>query len=139
MCATEALEFVPSLVGSTLRIVVDAQFEILGEYWSNVVPQDPGYAAITELIASDRVDYQQIEIRLGVVVLAAKLDGLVYDMADRKFVAVAVAHPKRPPILNASDTDWLDWQEGLKRDGIEVRHVCEDELASRRASKSSPS
>ena len=29
-----------------------------------------------------------------------------FDPADRKFVAVAVAHPEHPPILNAVDTDW---------------------------------
>jgi len=32
------------------------------------------------------------------------LDG--FDLSDRKFVAVAVAHAEHPPILNAVDTDW---------------------------------
>jgi hypothetical protein len=30
-----------------------------------------------------------------------------FDRSDRKFVAVAIKHPKHPKILNAWDTDWL--------------------------------
>src|SRR5438067_820409 len=31
-----------------------------------------------------------------------------FDRADRKFVAVHLAHPDHPPILNAVDADWWE-------------------------------
>ncbi|MBS1911948.1 MAG: hypothetical protein JST22_08190 [Bacteroidetes bacterium] len=49
-----------------------------------------------------------------------------FDPSDRKFVATAVASRLRPTIINATDTDWLDIQEPLKRYGIAVRFVCPD-------------
>ncbi len=47
-----------------------------------------------------------------------------FDASDRKFVAVAVACGKAPPILNASDTDWWHYQEALRRNGIKVDFLC---------------
>lgn len=47
-----------------------------------------------------------------------------FDLADRKFVAVARAHPSRPPILNAVDSDWWDHREILKSYHVEVEFLC---------------
>ena len=47
-----------------------------------------------------------------------------FDPADRKFVAVATASEERPPILNASDTDWWDHRIALNRHGVEIRFLC---------------
>lgn len=47
-----------------------------------------------------------------------------FDQDDRKFVAVALASGKNPPILNASDTDWWNHREVLKHHGVGVRFLC---------------
>jgi hypothetical protein len=47
-----------------------------------------------------------------------------FDHADRKFVAVAVAHPERPPILQGSDSKWMLWTGRLSAHGIEVEFLC---------------
>ncbi len=47
-----------------------------------------------------------------------------FDREDRKFVAVVIASEEQPPILNASDTDWWDHREALKRHGVEIRFLC---------------
>ncbi|MGD9890630.1 MAG: hypothetical protein AB7R89_05505 [Dehalococcoidia bacterium] len=49
-----------------------------------------------------------------------------FDRSDRKFVAVALAHPDRPPILNATDTDWHNFDAPLARHGIRVTFLCPD-------------
>lgn len=47
--------------------------------------------------------------------------GLVqFDKDDRKFVAVANAHPEKPPILQATDSKWWGWKDALAEVGIEV-------------------
>lgn len=56
-------------------------------------------------------------------------DGLeAFDPSDRKFVAVANAHPGRPPILQATDSKWIGWEGALARAGIRVEFLCRGEL-----------
>jgi proteasome lid subunit RPN8/RPN11 len=52
------------------------------------------------------------------------LDG--FDLSDRKFVAVAIAHPHKPPILNAVDSDWGDFRVQLATHRVEVEFICPD-------------
>lgn len=47
-----------------------------------------------------------------------------FDLADRKFVAVANAHQDKPPILQAVDSKWVGWEDSLKKAGIHVRFLC---------------
>lgn len=47
-----------------------------------------------------------------------------FDADDRKFVAVAIASKRCPPIVNASDTDWHEHRDALCRNGVCVEFVC---------------
>lgn len=47
-----------------------------------------------------------------------------FDRSDRKFVAVALAHPEHPTISQASDSKWLGWAEALHDHGVEVEFLC---------------
>jgi hypothetical protein len=59
-------------------------------------------------------------------------DGLAnFDRSDRKFVAVASAHPQKPPILQATDSKWWGWQDALREAGITVHFLCTDYLAQK--------
>ncbi len=51
-----------------------------------------------------------------------------FDPADRKFVAVAAACAASVEILQAADSKWLGWENALKRHGIAVKFLCEDDL-----------
>ncbi|MCP4749267.1 MAG: hypothetical protein GY866_00095, partial [Proteobacteria bacterium] len=52
-------------------------------------------------------------------------DGLKnFDISDRKFVAVANAHPDKPPILEATDSNWWGWKDSLAEIGITVTFLC---------------
>ncbi len=51
-----------------------------------------------------------------------------FDPPDRKFVAVAAAHSKHPPILQAADSKWLDWSGPLQDHGIQVDFLCLDDV-----------
>jgi len=59
--------------------------------------------------------------------------------SDRKFVAVAFVHPEHPPILNATDTDWLIAKEVLAKCGVRVVFICPEieEVHRRKAQKGS--
>ena len=51
-----------------------------------------------------------------------------FDPDDRKFIAVAVAHPEKPPILQAVDSQWWDFRDAFRRNGIIVEFICEDDI-----------
>jgi len=54
-------------------------------------------------------------------------DGLSkFDKSDRKFVAVANAHPAKPTILQATDSKWWGWNKSLEEVGITVQFLCPD-------------
>ena len=51
-----------------------------------------------------------------------------FDPDDRKFIAVAVAHSEKPPILQAVDSKWLNFRDALSRNGVMVEFICEDDI-----------
>lgn len=51
-----------------------------------------------------------------------------FDPSDRKFVAVSVAHPEHPPILEATDSKWLSWEKTLKQFDINIIFVCPEDI-----------
>ncbi len=51
-----------------------------------------------------------------------------FDPDDRKFIAVACAHLERPPILQAVDSQWLDFRNAFRRNGVTVEFICEDDI-----------
>jgi hypothetical protein len=51
-----------------------------------------------------------------------------FDPADKKFVALANAHPRKPPILQATDSKWWGWKDALSACGITVEFLCPDEV-----------
>ena len=53
---------------------------------------------------------------------------VAFDLADRKFVAVARTHPQAPVILQAADSKWLDWSPALLQHGVRVQFLCDAEL-----------
>ena len=51
-----------------------------------------------------------------------------FDPSDRKFVAVALTHPDRPHVHNATDSDWLHHRDALAGHGVTVVFVCPEEM-----------
>ncbi|MCX6021071.1 MAG: hypothetical protein NTZ05_04965, partial [Chloroflexi bacterium] len=47
-----------------------------------------------------------------------------FDISDRKFIAVANAHPEKPPVMQGTDSKWVGWEAPLADVGITVFFVC---------------
>lgn len=47
-----------------------------------------------------------------------------FDPPDRKFAAVAHAHPSKPPVWQAADCKWLSWWQALAQAGVRVEFLC---------------
>jgi hypothetical protein len=121
------------------RVAIDSNFEIIREYQAKMKKtkgKGPGPGDVfVKWVLQNRTNpakCDQVEIRAhherGYD--SFPKDGQLqnFDPDDRKFVAVACAHPKHPPILEAADSKWLDWADALKRHSVEVIFVCEDDI-----------
>ncbi len=51
-----------------------------------------------------------------------------FDPPDRKFAAVAHAHPDKPPVWQAADCKWLNWWPSLHAKGVRVDFLCPSDV-----------
>lgn len=129
------------------KLALDDCFRILREYQNKTTPKTgnrPGDAFVKWALRNnansrrvDQVPLREHAIR-GFDSFPDDAALVTFDPTDRKFVAVACAHPHKPPILQAADSKWLDWAEPLKRCGIAVEFICQDDIARFYANKSAP-
>jgi hypothetical protein len=58
-------------------------------------------------------------------------EGTHYDPSDRKFLAVAAAHPEHPPILQSFDSKWWGWRAALSAIGVTVHFLCPEAIEAK--------
>lgn len=119
------------------RVAIDDAFEILREYMNNtnaVRGKGVGDAFVKWLLQvkpnplrCDQIALQPHATK-GFERFPDDPELAHFDPSDRKFIALACAHPKHPPILEATDSKWLDWAPALNRHAVEVVFVCEDDI-----------
>jgi hypothetical protein len=119
------------------RVAIDDRFRILKEYMNKTDAahgNGDGDVFVKWLlnVKADRRHCDQIGLQAhqvrGFESFPDDPELETFDPSDRKFVAVACAHPERPPILEAADSKWLDWAAALKRHGVEVIFICEEDI-----------
>lgn len=118
-----ALQFVELLKYSQDFVVIDHVYEILGEYENNLPQQSVGFELVKQLHNTCRFDYQIIEFdEAGHAILPSNCT--IKDNSDKKFVAVALAHPDHPSIYYAIESDWEQAQENLNICDVRVVALC---------------
>lgn len=118
-------------------VVIDDQFRILGEYQRKLDANKgkrAGEAFLKWLLQNqaNRTRVQQVALTEGAPDDYAEFPdaalAAAFDPPDRKFVAVAHAHPNKPPVLQATDSKWLRWHARLQQHRIRVEFLCEQDL-----------
>lgn len=118
-------------------VVIDDGYRILGEYrkkTSMSPPKGVGDIFLKWLMrnATNRRYVEQVSLtetatdcfeEFPVPALAA-----AFDASDRKFAAVAHAHPHRPPVWQAADSKWLAWWKDLQAHGVRVVFLCPSDV-----------
>lgn len=130
LACVEAVEHVVKNGG----LVVDAGDEICGEYRQHLSMK--GQPAVGDRFVKWVHDNQWKFPEADRVAVTKKGDTYDqfpdhknlsdFDISDRKFVAVANAHPEKPPILQATDSKWWGWKDALAEVGIAVHFLCPD-------------
>lgn len=137
-CVLECVRRLQQLMQSG-SIAIDDAYRILGEYQHKTSPRKGKGVGdlfikwvLTKLTDAQRVHLVTLtelgEDRFAEFPAAALEAG--FDRPDRKFAAVANAHPDKPPIWQAADCKWLDWWPELKAHGVDVTFLCGDDVCT---------
>lgn len=135
-CARRCAHWLETLM-ATGRVALDEGFEIVREYQHKTHASDG--QGVGDAFLRWVLHRLEDPVRCDLVPIAAHAErGYAefpddprlahFDASDRKFVAVAMAHPEHPPILQASDSKWLDWRPALADHGVAVQFLCDAEL-----------
>jgi hypothetical protein len=118
-------------------LVLDDKWQIIQEYSRNLRSiGQPGVGdAFLKWVLTNQANSQRchvIELKLdnqGNCIDFPQDERLTgFDLSDRKFVALALAHPDHPPVLNAADTDWWHYRHPLAKHGVQVDFLCPEEM-----------
>jgi len=119
------------------RIVLDSEMLILTEYRENL--SLAGQPGVGDAFLKWVWQYQSVAERCEKVTItpengsfkefpaSPELAGFHSD--DRIYVAVAIASPSRPKVLNAVDSDWWDYRHALRKHGVRVKNLCPHQFA----------
>jgi hypothetical protein len=127
-CRSAAIDALAALL-DTGRIIVDEAGEMLDEYRRYCLPRgQPGvgdrffrevmmnYAGKIERIPLEkRSDGSYVDFPIDA-------DLASFDLSDRKFAAAA--RKSGALVMNATDSDWLNNRDALRRNGIRVEFIC---------------
>ena len=120
-------------IQSEQRTLLDDKMLIMGEYRRNL--SHSGQPGVGDAFFKWLWENQANEQHCRIVPLTIHSDrGFVefpddarlssFDLADRKFVAVALASGTGPKVLNATDTDWWHDRQVLAEHGIQIVFLC---------------
>jgi hypothetical protein len=131
-CIKTCIQYIENITKYHAVLVLDRNGEIFNEYRHNLsLKGQPGVGDVfIKWVNDNQWNPQKIE-RIAITRNGDSYDEFPshehlknFDPSDRKFVAVANAHPARPPILQATDSKWWGWKAALEEAGITVQFLC---------------
>ena len=136
-CVDTCINRLERIIRGEEKLVLDDTWTILGEYVRNLRSSGEPGAGDRFLLWILRNKNTQCDL-----VTITPIDGLEnafeefpndpaldgFDPDDRKFIAVAVTHPEKPPILQAVDSQWWDFLDAFRRNGVTVAFICEKDI-----------
>jgi hypothetical protein len=135
-CVSACVELIKNLVDDKKAsvLVIDDGWRILNEYKGQLRSsgqRDVGGAFLKWALTNwanpercERVTITPTEGERGFYEFPDAPGLAGFDPSDRKFVAVALAHPEHPPIANATDSDWWHYRRPLAECGVTVDFLC---------------
>lgn len=127
-CRIAAVEFLKDLLASG-KVLIDLAGDIRAEYRNHLNPSgQPGVGDrfYLEVLNSaphmiERIDLPKRDDGEFVDLPQALIDAN-FDRSDRKFAALA--RREQAPVVNATDSDWLQHRATLVANGIRIEFVC---------------
>ena len=131
----KCMEYIYGLIKGKTKLVLDADYEIIGEYRRNIdKSSNMGILFLKWLdqylgtISMD--DLLKLEKNAEGEYIFFPLDENTkdFDPSDRKFIALANLHPQKPPVVEGTDGKWWGYVSAFKKYGIRI-HFLDEEYA----------
>ncbi len=133
-CILSCINFL-TITGRSAPIVIDAGMEILGEYMRYASHRgQPGVGdAFFKYLWENQANPSKC---MTVHITPSGLDDVLYeellphhslsgmDRMDQKFLAVAIKTGPEVFIVNATDSDWRQFEHAIREVGVGIRQLC---------------
>lgn len=135
LCMQKCIHFIKKFMNDPeASLVLDAEGRILKEYrGAYSLGENPNMAAsftiwVHQHMPKNAEDFIPLrELKENVFENYPDSDRLKsFDPPDRKYIALAYNHNKRPPIVEASDSKWWGIKDDLKNNGIDIFFIDEE-------------
>lgn len=129
------------------HVFIDDERRILDEYHRNLSDRGqpgPGDAFLKWLLTHEWTQARVTRVSItprddeggeDFEELPPASEGTFFDRSDRKFLAVAAAHPERPPVLQSFDSKWWGWRDALAKVGVTIYFLCQADIAKKHEEK----
>jgi len=133
-CAKQCILLLETIVKTKAGLVLDNTDEIFNEYSNKLSYRgQPGLGdKFFKWVHDNRFSFPE-EDRVAITCdeesyleFPKHPDLANFDPSDKKFIAVANAHPQKPTIFEATDSKWWGWRKSLKAVGISDHFLGED-------------
>jgi hypothetical protein len=116
-------------------VVLDEERQVLKQYLNNLGTKgQPGPGdvflkwVLVNLANRSRISLTSIAVdpstRSGYACIPDRVELARFDRSDYVFLALAVSHPDKPAIVNATDSDWAEHWAVMKTLSVVVKFLC---------------
>ena len=88
--------------------------------WLFDAQHDPRYCEQVKITALEP-SFLEVPLELRI----PDAENKVFDLDDHIWLAAAKASKNSPTILNATDSDWKNWEQQLLKHGFDIRCICQ--------------
>ena len=135
-CVLICTERLQQIMTGEMKLVLDDDWKILGEYMRNLRSHgaDIGDRFLAWLLTNKdkQCDFVSItpidDLETDFQEFPTDPALTNFDPDDRKFIAVALTHSEKPPILQAVDSEWWNYRDALHRNGVTIDFICEGDM-----------
>ena len=138
-CEVSCIDKLLEITGGKLKLALDDQRRIIDEYRNKLSPDgQPGVGdAFLKWVEINWANPKRC-VRVPITPIEGSETEFKefpddpalqnFDRDDRKFIAVALAHFEKPPILQAMDKQWWELRDALHRNCVKVEFICEADI-----------
>jgi hypothetical protein len=143
-CILDCIAMIKEITAKSRILVLDNSFEIIKEYRHKL--DEKGQPGVGDEFLKWVLTNWRNDTYCVTVSITKNEDGLnfkefpntdpeleKFDPSDRKFVAVALAHPSKPTIVNAVDSDWSHFEKALTKHGLNIHNICPEVIKKQKS------
>lgn len=137
-CKEKCINIIELLFANSYQLVIDSDYILLSEYMSQIKGNSQFNFAnrFLKWVLTNQANETLVKtVKINKIAefefaeISSEIKDIQIDKSDLKFIAVSVANNYQAPIIQASDSKWLKWEDQLLSAGVATSFPCRDELS----------